>query len=125
MIKSIFIATAALLSAPAAIAFPIDRIDPGFGVAPGFQINRDAPFAIRSCGDAYGPKTDVCYNQRTNVYIPFPGGRIAYEGNRVRSIRVRCDLNIDRTADTTRNIIAGTYCDSAFDGSLPPAPFLL
>ena len=116
MIKSFLAASAAVLAGGAAIAAPVD---PGFGVN---TIVRGEAYAIRSCGDAYGPREDVCYNQDTNGEV-FPFSRsIGIEVDRTRVVRVDCDARHAR--GTTRGEVAAEFCPAVEAGTLAPAPFL-
>ena len=117
MFKSIIAATAALVAGGAAFAAPVD---PGFGQN---TVVRGEAFAIRSCGDAYGPRVDVCYNQNTTGSV-FPFSRnIGIEVNRSRVVRVSCDRRV-YSDDTTRGKIAKEFCPQVEAGTLAPAPFL-
>ena len=118
MFKSILAATAAVVAGSSAFAAPVD---PGFGQN---TIVRGDAYAIRSCGDAYGPRTDVCYNQDTTGEV-FPFSRsIGIEVDRSRVVRVNCAADLDRSARTTRNAVATEFCPQAEAGTLAPAPFL-
>ena len=116
MFKSILAATAAVVAGGAAFAAPVD---PGFGVN---TIVRGEAFAIRSCGDAYGPRVDVCYNQNTTgEIVPFSRG-IGLTVDRTRTVRVACDK--PHAAKTTRGEVAAEFCPQVEAGTLAPAPFL-
>ena len=116
MIKSILIASAALVAGSSALALPID---PAF---PQGQIVRGDAYAIRSCGDAYGPRVDVCYNQDTTGEVfPFSRG-IGITVDRTRTVRVACDK--PHAENTTRGEVAAEYCPQVEAGTLAPAPFL-
>ena len=116
MFKSILAAAAVLATGGASLASPVDA---GFGQN---TVVRGDAYAIRACGDAYGPRTDVCYSQSTTGEV-FPFSRsIGIEVDRYRTVRVSCDA--PRVGGTTRGNIALEYCPQAADGSLAPAPFL-
>ena len=118
MFKSILAASAALIAGGSAFAAPVD---PGFGQN---TIVRGDAYAIRSCGDAYGPRTDVCYNQATTGEVfPFSRG-IGLEVTRYRTVRVNCAADFDRSDKSTRGQVATEYCPQAAAGTLAPAPFL-
>ena len=117
MFKSILAATAAVVAGGAAFAAPVD---PGFGQN---TIVRGEAYAIRACGDAYGPREDVCYNQNTTGSV-FPFSRnIGIEVNRTRVVRVDCDRRL-RADGTTRGEVAAEFCPQVEAGTLAPAPFL-
>jgi|TARA_B100000073_G_scaffold283702_1_gene244791 hypothetical protein len=116
MFKSIIAATAAIVAGGSAFAAPVD---PGFGVN---TIVRGEAYAIRSCGDAYGPRVDVCYNQDTTGSI-FPFSRnIGISVDRTRVVRVACDR--PHAEGTTRGEVAAEFCPQVEAGTLAPAPFL-
>ena len=116
MIKSFLAVSAALFAGGAAFAAPVD---PGFGQN---TIVRGEAYAIRSCGDAYGPREDVCYNQNTSGEIfPFSRG-IGLTVDRTRVVRVDCDARHAR--GTTRGEVAREFCPAVEAGTLAPAPFL-
>ena len=116
MFKSILAATAAVVAGGAAFAAPVD---PGFGAS---TIVRGEAYAIRSCGDAYGPREDVCYNQDTDGEV-FPLSRgIGITVDRTRVVRVDCDARHAR--NTTRGEVAAEFCPAVEAGTLAPAPFL-
>ena len=111
----------ALIALPAvlAMAAPALAVDAGFGKQ---TLVRGEVYAVRACGDAFGPKTDVCYNQKTSGEVfPFSRG-IGIEVERYRTVRVSCDA--PRVWGTTRGDVAGKYCPQARAGVLAPAPFL-
>ena len=117
MLKSLIAASAALALGGSATAAPIDV---GFGQN---VIVRGDAYAIRACGEAYGPKTDVCYNQDTTAeFFPFSRG-IGITAERTRVVRVSCDVN--HPLDTTRGQVAREFCGQAASGVLDPAPFLI
>ncbi len=116
MIKSILAASAALVAGSSAFAVPLD---PAFAQG---QIVRGDAYAIRSCGDAYGPRVDVCYNQDTTGEV-FPLSRgIGLTIDRTRVVRVSCDR--PHAANTTRGEVAAEFCPQVEAGTLAPAPFL-
>ena len=117
MIKSFLAVSAALFAGGAAFAAPVD---PGFGSN---TIVRGDAYAIRACGDAYGPREDVCYNQNTTGEV-FPFSRsIGIEVDRTRVVRLDCDRRV-HADDTTRGEIAREFCPQVEAGTLAPAPFL-
>ena len=116
MFKSILATSVALICGGSAAAVPLD---PAFGVG---SISRGEAYAIRSCGDAYGPRVDVCYNQDTSGQVfPFSRG-VGLTIERTRVVRVACDRR--HAADTTRGEVAAAYCPQVEAGTLAPAPFL-
>ena len=116
MIKSILAASAALVAGSSAFAVPLD---PAFAQG---QVVRGDAYAIRSCGDAYGPRVDVCYNQDTTGEV-FPLSRgIGLTIDRTRVVRVSCDR--PHAANTTRGEVAAEFCPQVEAGTLAPAPFL-
>ena len=116
MIKSILAASAALVAGSSAFAVPLD---PAFAQG---QVVRGDAYAIRSCGDAYGPRVDVCYNQDTTGEV-FPLSRgIGITIDRTRVVRVSCDR--PHAANTTRGEVAAEFCPQVEAGTLAPAPFL-
>ena len=116
MIKSILAASAALVAGSSAFAVPLDPAS-----AQGQVVRGDA-YAIRSCGDAYGPRVDVCYNQDTTGEV-FPLSRgIGLTIDRTRVVRVSCDR--PHAANTTRGEVAAEFCPQVEAGTLAPAPFL-
>mgnify|MGYP001315222825 CR=1 FL=1 len=118
MIKSILLTSAAILAGGSALAAPLD---PAFAQG---QITRGEAYAIRSCGDAYGPKDDVCYNQNTTGEV-FPLSRgIGLTVDRTRVVRINCSIGVDRSDKTTRGQVATEYCPQVAAGTLAPAPFL-
>ena len=117
MFKSILAATAAIVAGGSAFAAPVD---PGFGQN---TIVRGEAYAIRSCGDAYGPREDVCYNQNTTGEVfPFSRG-VGLTVNRTRVVRLDCDRRV-HADDTTRGEVAREFCPQVEAGTLAPAPFL-
>ena len=116
MLKTVIAASAALLAGGASIAAPVD---PGFSQG---TITRGDAFAIRSCGDAYGPREDVCYNQTTSGEVfPFSRG-VGIEVTRNRVVRVDCDRR--HVGSSTRAEIGREFCPAVEAGTLAPAPFL-
>ena len=117
MLKSILAAAAALVAGSSAYAVPIDL---------NFQstVDRGEPFAIRACGDAFAPKTDVCYNEDRRVEVfPF-SSLVGIDFQRNRVVRINCATEFARSNRTRRGQIANAYCPQAAAGLLPPASFL-
>ena len=114
--KIFAIIPAALIAASPAMA---GRVDPGFSQG---LITRGDAFAIRSCGDAYGVRNDVCYGQRTTGEV-FPFSRsVGIEVDRYHTVRVNCARR--HTEKTTRGAVAREFCPQVEAGTLAPAPFL-
>ena len=114
--KSLALIPAALIAATPVSAF---QVDPGFGQG---TITRGPAYAIRSCGDAYGPRVDVCYNEAlTGEVFPFSRG-VGLEVERYRTVRVSCDR--PQAEGSRRGAIAREFCPAVDAGTLAPAPFL-
>ena len=76
------------------------------------QIDRGAPYAIRSCQREFGGSfSDVCYNQVTNSMLwlgPLPS---PLTRSKERVVQVKCDpCRVDYNAGSTRGKIAAEYC---------------
>jgi len=112
--KILALIPAALMAASPAMA---GRVDPGFSQS---YITRGDAYAIRSCGDAYGIREDVCYNQVTSGVIDLRG--IGIDFSRSRVVRVDCDRR--HGGKTTRGAVAREFCPQVEAGTLAPAPFL-
>ena len=114
--KALALIPAALLAAAPVSAV---QVDPAFSQG---QITRGPAYAIRSCGDAYGPRVDVCYNEAiTGEVFPFSRG-VGLEVERYRTVRVACDRR--HAEGTRRGSIAREFCPQVAAGTLAPAPFL-
>ena len=114
--KSFALIPAALIAATPVSAL---QVDPGFSQG---TITRGPAYAIRSCGDAYGPRVDVCYNEAlTGEVFPLSRG-VGLEVERYRTVRVACDR--PHAEGTRRGDIAAEFCPAVDAGTLAPAPFL-
>ena len=108
--KSFIAAGILLASAPAAIANPFE------------DLIREEPQDIRACGDAFGPREDVCYGQHVKGELfPFSRG-VGIDVDHYKTVRVSCSL--PHVTGTTRGNIAKEYCPDVRAGFLAPAPFL-
>lgn len=107
MKRALFAALAlSAISAPASSQV----VDSGFN-ATQLQIDRGAPYAIRSCQREFGGSfSDVCYNQVTNSMLwlgPLPS---PLTRSKERVVQVKCDRRVDYNAGSTRGKIAAEYC---------------
>lgn len=109
----------ALLAIPALFALATPSV--AGTIEPSITYERGAPTAIRSCGDAYGPRDSVCYNQIRSTKVGF-SGVTWFEREVNPAVRVRCR---DRfVVDGVRAQVAREYCPLVDAGLLAPAPFL-
>ena len=106
--KRAFFAALAL----SAIAAPASSqvIDSGFN-ATQLQIDRGAPYAIRSCQSEFGGSfSDVCYNQVTNSLLwlgPLP---TPITRRKERVVQLNCSRRIDYKVGSTKGKVAAEYC---------------
>ena len=118
MIKPILAASAAIIAGGSAFAAPTY-------IGPSLEIQRGDAYAIRACGDAYGPYDSVCYNQTTSSTLSIFEVPVAPITRTVhRTVRVKCDTKFDRTDKSTRGQVALEFCPAVEAGVLAPAPFL-